>query len=282
LSKAMKKGQIFCVILLSCAVFMSLKVTIDGLPRKKIPGSSIIYIPSGKYMKFASLGYSALLADIVYLWAIQYYSNYDIADRFDHMEHIFSIIAELDPHYLDPYEVGAVIAAYEANDLDLAFKLLDMGLDRNPDQWLFPFTAAHLAQMRGKDFEVAREYYKKAMAIEGAPDQTERLYANAAFMTMDYEAAWQSWLEIYQTAEDERVKKIASNHLYQVKAAVDTEAIAEALVEHRNRFGRFPPDLNTLVQKGFLARLPQDLDGKDYDFDPQTGEVKAPTILWKR
>lgn len=261
---------------------MSLKVTIDGLPRKKIPGSSIIYIPSGKYMKFASLGYSALLADIVYLWAIQYYSNYDIADRFDHMEHIFSIIAELDPHYLDPYEVGAVIAAYEANDLDLAFKLLDMGLDRNPDQWLFPFTAAHLAQMRGKDFEVAREYYKKAMAIEGAPGQTERLYANAAFMTMDYEAAWQSWLEIYQTAEDERVKKIASNHLYQVKAAVDTEAIAEALVEHRNRFGRFPPDLNTLVQKGFLARLPQDLDGKDYDFDPQTGEVKAPTILWKR
>jgi tetratricopeptide (TPR) repeat protein len=278
----MKKGQIICVILLSCAVFMSLKVTIDGLPREKIPGSSIIYIPSGKYMKYASLGYSALLADIIYLWAIQYYSNYDIADRFDHMEHIFSIIAELDPNYLDPYEVGAVIAAYEANDLNLAFKLLDMGLDKNPDQWLFPFTAAHLAQMRGKDFEVARRYYKKAMAIEGAPGQTERLYANAAFMTMDYEAAWQSWLEIYQTTEDERVKKIASNHLYQVKAAVDTEAITGVLEKYRDRFGRFPPDLNTLVRTGFLARLPLDLDGKDYEYDPQTGEVKAPIIPWKR
>lgn len=278
----MKKVQIFCVILLSCAVFMSLKVTIDDLPREKIPGSSIIYIPSGKYMKYASLGYSALLADIIYLWAIQYYSNYDIAARFDNMEHIFSIIAELDPHYLDPYEVGAVIAAYEANDLNLAFKLLDMGLDKNPDQWLFPFTAAHLAQMRGKDFEVARQYYKKAMAIEGAPSQTERLYANAAFMTMDYEAAWQSWLEIFQTTEDERVKKIASNHLYQVKAAVDTETIAGVLEKYRERFGRFPSGLDGLVQAGFLARLPQDLDGKDYEYDPQTGEVKAPTIPWKR
>jgi hypothetical protein len=278
----MKKGLILLIIFFSCGTFLGLKLVIDHLPRIKIPGSSIIYIPSGKHMKYAALGYSSLLADVIYLWAIQYYSNYTIPDRFDHMEHIFSIIAELDPLYLDPYEVGAVIAAYEANDVELAFKLLDMGLENNPDQWLFPFIAGHFAQMKLKDFEVARKYYKKTIAIEGAPPQTERLYANAAFLTSDYRAAWQNWLEIYQTAEDERVKKIASNHLYQVKAAIDIETFKEALAKYRTQFGSFPSDLRTLVQTGFLTDLPQDLDGKDYKYDPSTGEVTAPTIPWKR
>lgn len=278
----MKKSAIIAAIILSCAAFMGLKETIDGLSRDKIPGSSIIYIPSGKYMKYASLGYSSLLADIVYLWAIQYYSNYDIPDRFDHMEHIFSIIAELDPLYVDPYEVGAMIAFYEANDIELAFRLLDLGLEKNPDQWLFPFLAGHLAQSKLEDFEVAREYYKKAMAIEGAPEQTQRLYANAAYMIMDYQTAWQDWLEIYETADDERIKKIASNHLYRIKSSIDTESIAGALDKYRERFGRWPQDLITLVQGGFLAQLPQDLDGEDYVYDPQTGQVKAPTIPWKR
>ena len=278
----MKKSLVILILLFSCAAFMGLKVIIDNCPRGKIPGSSIIYIPSGKYMKYASLGYSNLLADILYLWAIQYYSNTDIVERFDHMEHIFSIITELDPLYLDPYEVGAVIAVYEANDLDLAFRLLDLGLENNPDQWLFPFVAGHFAQMKLNDFEVARHYYKKAMAIEGAPSQTERLYANAAYMTLDYQTAWQNWLEIYQTADNERVKKIASNHLYRVKAAVDTETLKGVLEQYRQKFGQFPSGLDRLLQTGFLAALPQDLDGKSYVYNPKTGEVTAPTIPWKR
>ena len=81
---------------------------------------------------------------------------------------------------------------------------------------------------------------------------------------------------------DERVKKIASNHLYRIDATIDTELLIEALDSFKERYGTFPPDLTALVQRGILARLPQDLDGEDYDYDPETGEVKAPTIPWKR
>ena len=38
-----------------------------------------------------------------------------------------------------------------------------------------------------KDFKVAKEYYEKTAIIEGAPSQTKRLAANAAFKMMDYE-----------------------------------------------------------------------------------------------
>jgi len=104
-----------------------------------VPGSSIIYLPSGQYLKYATFGYSSLVADLIYLWAIQYYGSFDIPDRFNYLEHIFSIIAELDPKYVDPYEVGALIAVYEAHDANLAFKILDMGLEKILICGFFPF-----------------------------------------------------------------------------------------------------------------------------------------------
>ena len=278
----MKKSVILIVAILSCAAFMALKLKIDSIPRTRVPGSSIIYIPSGKHLKYASFGHSAMMADLIYLWAIQYYGDYKIPDRFEYLDHIFSIISELDPHYLDPYEVGALIAVFEAKDIPLALKILDLGLENNPDQWIFPFQAGHYAQMYMKDFIVARKYYEKTKQIEGAPSQTERLAANAAFKMMDLETAWQSWLEIYQTATDERIKKIAENHLYNVQATRDIQIIKDAINLYAEKFDRRPPSLDSLVEEGFLNRVPQDMDDKDYIYDPQTGEVRTATVWSKR
>ncbi len=277
-------SAIFLVILLilSCGIFMSLKVKTDNISRKKIPGSSIIYVPSGQYLKFATFGNSSLLADLIYVWAIQYYSDYTIPDMYEYLDHIFSIINELDPSYLDPYDIGAVIAAYEAEDLDLALKILDRGLEKNPEQWLFPYMAAHYAQMIKKDHKLAQEYYKKAMNIEEVPPIVERLYANAIFKSMDYKRALQTWLEIYKTAKDERIKKIASNHLYNITATIDIQKINEAIEKFKESYGRNPMELSQLVRAGFLDSLPKDLDGKEYIYDSRTGEVKTPTIPWKR
>lgn len=278
----MKKKLVVFLLILSCGIFMGLKLQINKITREKIPGSSIIYIPSGKYLKFATFGYSSFIADLIYIWAIQYYSNYSIPDRYDNLDHIFSIIAELDHRYLDPYEIGAMIAVYEAKDLSLAFKILDKGLEKNPDQWIFPLQAGHYAQMMTKDYELARKYYKKTMEMDGAPVITRRLYANAAFKIMDYKTAWENWLEIYQTTEDQRIKKIASNQLYQVKAAIDVKTIKEAIEKFKERFGRNPTEQAQLVKHGLLDSLPKDLDGKEYIYNSQTGEIRAPMIWWKR
>jgi len=276
-------GVIFltAVLILSCLVFMALKVRCDQISRSRVPGSAIIYLPSGKYLKYVTFGYSSVLADLIYLWAIQYYSNYAIPDRFQYLEHIFSIISELDPRYVDPYELGALIAVYEGNNLELGLRILDMGLEKNPDQWFFPFLAGHLAQLR-KNYELARAYYKKAMDIPGSPEIVKRLYAFSAFKTMDLETAWRTWLEIYETTKDERVKKIASNHLYQVKAAIDKQIIERAISFFREKYGRNPYSLEQLKRTGFLKEIPKDLDGLDYLYDPATGEVRAAQIWWKR
>ncbi|MEW5901675.1 MAG: hypothetical protein AB1715_09460 [Acidobacteriota bacterium] len=271
---------ILCLMLSGAAIVL-LKRAVDRLPRKKIPGASIIYIPSGKYLKYATFGYSSLAADLVYIWAIQYYSTYTIVDRFQNLEHIFSIIAELDPRYADPYEIGALIAVNEARNLNLAYKILDLGLAKNPDQWIFPFEAGHYAQ-RARDYERARKYYEKTMKIAGAPDIAKRLYAAAGFKAMDLQESWTTWLEIYNTAKDERTRRIAGKHLYQVKSTSDINLLRGAIRQFREKYQRWPAELDELIRLRFLAALPKDLDGKDYVYNSQTGEVKPPTIWWKR
>jgi tetratricopeptide (TPR) repeat protein len=277
-----KNLSLILILALSCLLFMGLKLEIDKVSRQKIPGSSIIYIPSGNYLKMATFGFSSLMADIVYIWAIQYFGNDSIPDKFDHFVHIFSIISELDPRYVDPYEVGALIALYDTKDVGLSIKLLDMGFAKNPDLWIFPLEAGHYAQLYKKDFPLAREYYKKAMDIPGAPDIAKRLYANAAFKVMDIKTAWETWLEVYETAKEERIKKIASNHLYNIKATVDIRDLRSVLEKYRAEYGRYPDTLSGLVAAGLLSSIPKDYDNKDYVYDPKTGNVKTAVIPWKR
>ncbi len=280
-----RRGGASILLTMALLIFLSaivcLKITVDKIPRQKIPGASVIYLPSGKYLKSVTFGYSSLAADLIYLWAIQYYSTLTIVDRYQYLEHIFSVIAELDPRYRDPYEVGSLIALYEARNLDLALKILDLGLAKNPDQWIFPFQAGHYAQM-AKDYELARKYYEKAMKIPGAADIVKRLYAAASFKTMDLKTSWETWQEIYQTATDERVKEIAIRHLYRVKAAMDINRLSEAISRFRERYGRNPNELRELVQARMLSEMPKDLDGEDYLYNREKGEVSPPKIWWKR
>ena len=208
--------------------------------------------------------------------------NQAIWDRFENLEHVFSIISELDPRFYDPYDVGSLIAYYDAKDLDLAIRILDLGMEKNPDQWIFPLQAGHYAQMFAQDFQKAKMYYSKAMNIEGSPPIAQRLYANAAFEQSDYQTAWQNWLEVYETTEDERVKKIASNHLYRTKATMDIQAINRAIRQFQDRHGRLPRELSELITAGFLPNIPKDLDEKEYVYDGRTGEVRTRVNPWKR
>ena len=163
----MKKNLPVILLLLCGLAFMGLKVRMDQIPRSRVYGSAIIYLPQGTYLRPATLGFSSLAADLVYLWAIQFYSTPEITDRFDYLDHIFSIIFELDPLFIDPYEIGAIISVYEAKNIELALSMLEKGSANNPAQWLFPFQAGHYAQYFLKDFERAKNITAKRQPSKG-------------------------------------------------------------------------------------------------------------------
>ena len=105
-------------------------------------GRALLYLPNGRHLRTMSLGHAPLAADLLYLWAIQYYSDYQRADRFRFVEHVFgTVIADLDPRYVDPYWLGAMILTAEAGDLEGGLRVLDKGFERNPDAWVLAYLA---------------------------------------------------------------------------------------------------------------------------------------------
>jgi tetratricopeptide (TPR) repeat protein len=234
----------------------------------------LIYMPSGRYLKVASLGHSALAADLVYLWAIQHYSNYERTDRYKFVEHVFgNVIAELDPAYTDAYSLGAMILSVEARDLEGALRLLDLGISRNPENWILPYVAGWEC-FHADRFEQAGEYFRISSNIPGAPDLISRNQAGALSRSGDLAAAYTLWRDLYEDPDsDATTLVVAERQMRDLHVKIDKKTIQDAAREYRDDTGHWPASLQAMVTAGLMSRVPADPDGNDYPYDPATGQA---------
>ncbi|MBI4161841.1 MAG: hypothetical protein HY509_05270 [Acidobacteria bacterium] len=263
---------------LGAGVFLDAQVRLDSLQAGRGAGYRLLYLPNGKYLKAISLGFSQLWADAIYLWSIQFYSEGERAGRAEYLEHIFAgVLAELDPHYLDPYMTGALIMAMEAGDAPMALRLLDLGLRNNPDSWLLAADAGFYAYLELRDYDRAEAYFRRAAGIRGAPRVLGRLVAGMADRRGAKAEAYRTWLEIYENAEDDYTRRISFLHVHDLKIDLDLERLRTAIGAYRERHGGFPDDLGRLVETGWLPSLPTDPRQLPYRYDPGTGRVTCAT-----
>jgi tetratricopeptide (TPR) repeat protein len=232
----------------------------------------LLYLPSGRYLKTVALGFDGLFADVLYLWSIQYYSNYAIADRYDYLEHIYrDVISELDPRYLDPYLVGALIMTSEAQQPEMALRLLDKGIARNPGAWILSFEAGFVCDSDLKDYARAGAYFERAMAVPGAPPLIRRFNADMSRRSGDLRASLREWTEIHDGSQDAYVRTISWNHVHDLAVQIDLQGLQGAISAFRERAGRAPYSLAELSARGLLHRPPLDPEGRSYLYDPATG-----------
>jgi len=234
----------------------------------------LLYLPSGRYLKVASLGFEEILADLIYLWSIQYYGNYNIEDRYRYLEHIYDqVVSELDPHYLDPYLVGSLIMNLEAHDPELALRLLDKGISNNPDRWILAFEAGFLCYNDLGDYVRAASYFEKALKAPDVHPLVRRLNAEMYNRAGDKKTSLREWAEIYETSGDEYVRQVAFKHVRDLKIDLDLANLKDAIADYRRRFGAWPRHLGSLRGKGILEDVPLDPDGNPYHYDPRTGQA---------
>ncbi|MCD6451682.1 MAG: hypothetical protein J7L64_04910 [Acidobacteria bacterium] len=265
------------ILLIGIALFSGLQLKLDELKLKTVPKEPI-YLPSGKYLKAIALGNNTVMADLLYLWSIQHYSIYTIKEhRFRYLEHVYNMITDLDPHYLDPYLIGALIMAKEGGFYQMAFRLLEKGMKNNPDAWILPVDAGFYAFQDLKDYELALYYFKKAAEIKGSPPFIKRLIAGIYERKNENQTALAFWTEIYRTAKEDWVKTIAYNHIYDLKIKIDLEQLRVAIELFKDQKKRLPRSLRELIKAGFLYQLPKDPEGNNYLYNPRTGEVKSRT-----
>jgi len=250
---------------------------LDRAVESRSAGKELLYLPNGKYLKIISLGHAQLLADAIYLWAIQYYSDYGRADRYRYVEHVFSnVITELDPHYVDAYWLGALILIMEAGDFEAGMKLLETGVARNPDNWILPYLTAWECYHAGA-YERAADWFDRASAVPGAPTMVQRMSAGVRSKAGDLRSALRLWQEVLEDPEADRVSQaIAGRQIRDLQVRIDVEDLSAAIERFRTDNGRFPGKLEVLVRRAYIGHLPQDPDGRDYRYDAQSGAVTSP------
>jgi tetratricopeptide (TPR) repeat protein len=234
----------------------------------------LLYLPSGRYLRVASLGFDGIAADALYLWSIQYYSNYRIEDRYRYVEHIYrDIITDLDPHYMDAYLTGALIMVIEAKQPESALRLLDKGIANNPAEWILAFEAGYVCYNDLRDYPRAAAYFEKAIAAPDVHPIVRRFYAEMYDRAGDKRTSLKEWSAIEETADDDYVRAVAWNHVHDLKVDVDLGDIKSATEAFHARFGRWPASLPDLERAGVLRDLPLDPEGRPYDYDAAAGRA---------
>lgn len=224
------------------------------------------------------------MADLLFIWSIQFYSTYHLTNRYEYLEHIYNTITDLTPLYKEPYIVGSWIMALEVGDIPMAIRLLEKGARNMKDEWIFEYECGYYAYKYLKNYNLAEKHFAAAAANPKAPDLIVRQRAHMIYMENNLEYAYDLWLDILNKAENPSFARSAAlNHLYQIKYEMDKRNVEQAIKVFHNRHHRNPFSLEELVRAGFLRVIPRDFRGADYVYKSATGTLEAiKEFKWKQ
>ena len=244
---------------------------------------AFIALPDGATLKILSFGYRNLVADMLFIWAIQFYSATHLTNRFDYIEAIFKVITDLHPRFKAPYLVGSWIMGLEGKRYHMAIRLLEKGSKNNPDEWIFDYDAGFFAYRELKDVALAERLFKRASERPNAPPLIRRKWAHMVYMQDNLEYAFNLWKELERTAKDQLSKDSAFHHLYQIDFEIDRRSIQAAIREYQRRFGGNPDSLAQLSRVGIMGRVPVDYSGDSYLYNHRKGTISARrNYQWKK
>ncbi len=245
--------------------------------------NTFLTLPSGQTLKILSFGNSELLADMLYIWSIQFYSNYNILNSKDFIEDIYNLITDISPEYKDPYLLGSTIMAIELHEIDMAVRLLQKGAKNMENEWIFDFESGYYTSKYLKNYDLAEKFYKKASQKKDAPKFLSRMFYHTVYMKGDLEEAWKLYLNILKNATSEVERHSANLHLYQIKFEMDKKKIENALFIFKKRYGFFPDSINDLSVYGIIGRVPKDFKGNDYKYNKKKGTIiPKEGYMWKK
>jgi len=256
-------------VLLVCVV--ALQRRIDSQRNILEKQSDELLIQSGPLLKRLSLGYDALLGDLYWTRAVQYYgAKLPTSDRDFHLlAPLLNVATTLDPNLIPAYHFGAFFLSEKqggAGRPDLAVDLVKKGIAANPDNIQISADLGFLYYMRLKDYQKAAAAYLETSKIPGATQLFKVLAARIATKGGALDTSRMIWSEVYETTQDEQVKKRALEALKGLKAQSDEMQLDQLAEDYRSRFGRYPQSTRELVDAAMIKGIPLDPDGFPYVF----------------
>lgn len=263
-------------LVLAMAILHLLQIDLDHR-RSSTPNlQRFMYLPQGEYLKAAVLGYEHLVADVLWLQAIQAMGERKVTDEAGQwIYHALDVITTLDPIFVRVYTAGGIALTTLVVMPEESNRLLQKGMSHNPDVWELPFLLGFNYYFELHDDRRAAEYIVRASRLPKAPSYLAPFAARLYVSARDPEDAVVFLAQVYAQPSDESIKRVLERRLKEVMVERDLQLLEEAISRYRARHKRAPEHLEDLVGPGFLRALPPEPFGGRYLYDPLTGTVRS-------
>lgn len=267
------------VVLLGGAV--GLEIVRDRLYGEPAPARTVLYVKSPEAVKRMALSYSAVLADVYWMRALQYYGGMRLDPKsgkdYSLLYPLLDITTTLDPLFNIAYRFGATFLAENypggAGRPDLAVKLLEKGIRNRPDNWRYLQDIGFVYYWWRGDYREAAAWFEKASQVSGAPWWMKSLAAVTVAQGGDRRSSRLLWQSLLAGADNDWLRNNASWRLQQLDALDQIDELQAIVRVCASRTGSFPASLEALARAGYLRSTPVDPAGTPYAVDPQTGVV---------
>ena len=246
--------------------------------RSVVQIEGLAQLPQGEYLKPALLGYHHLGADILWLRLIQVIGKKrNTADEYEWMYHALDVLTTLDPQYAYAYYVGGVTLGDTANRPDLSNRLLEKGVNANPEAWNIPFLLGYNYYFLLGDPAKGAEYIMKAASLPDRPAYLPGLATRMAAEAGSPDTALAFLEARLRETQDPQTREYLANRMKEVIIERDLHLLESAVEAYRTQHRALPATLTDLVAAGTLPSLPQEPFGGDYRLDVKTGSVSSST-----
>ncbi len=241
---------------------------------ERIRGSAtleeVLYIQSPKLVKFLSLGYTGLAADIYWTRAVQYFGGHhqERALRYDLLKPLLDLTTELDPHLVVAYEFGSFFLAQKppegAGTPDEAVKFVERGIQNNPESWRLYYHLGFIHYIERGDYKAASEAFQRGSQVPGAHPWLKVMAATMSERGGDIQTARFLWTNIYESSDDRQIRQNALVRLVALRVDEDVTNLEVLVQNYKQHTGTYPDNWQQLIATGALRGIPADPSGAAY------------------
>lgn len=248
--------------------------------RNVTAGDAIRYLPSGKFLTSAVLGFRNLTADLLWVRGISLFGEqYRKAEDDQWFQWLFQLVdlaTELDPRDHRIYKYGGIMLRLAPGHVDQSTYILHKGLRWCPKEYFLPFGIAMNYLESKNSPEKAAEYMQLAAKTPNAPFYLSNLAASILNRTDKGEAALLFLEEELERLKPGSLQYIAAKvKVSDVKHQIAVRQLLLAMREYMSRYNRPPATLEEMQGVTWSGPWPEDPFGGHFILDPATGRIMS-------
>lgn len=226
----------------------------------------------------SGLGFRNLLADVVWLEAVQVAGNRRIPrSGYDRLFVLLNAVADFDPRFDVPYILGGLVLGESPVHTGEAIRILERGRQAFPGDWRFRFYIGYTRYFSSGDPVAGGLSMAEAARLPGSPPYLAPLATRMLSEGRDPGTALAFLDEMMRQETDATRRAILARRLGEVAVERDIQALERAVGAFRSRAGRSPGSLQDLVTAGLVPGIPVEPHGGRYLLLPD-GTVRSDRV----